>query len=215
MHWSDYTRFGIALFALMNPFTKIPYTLSVSAASGARAVWLMAASCTATMLAMLLTMHFIGEAVLISLGTSLASFQIAGGLIILLSGLAMMSGDSSSVPTSSRGTGAENNDLYFLKLGVSPLGIPMLAGAASITKVIIETHPGFGIEADLYLTLMIMIVCAISGGIIASSALLMRLLGLGFFSIMSRIAGLVIVAVAVEVMSKGILAHVRNAMGVS
>lgn len=205
MHWSDYTRFGIALFALLNPITKIPYALSASAGGGSRAVTTMALSCTVTMTVVLLVMHVSGEAILLALGTSLASFQIGGGLIILLSGLSMLR----SEPVRPVHEKAPNMDpLHYVRLGVSPLGIPMLAGAGAMTKVIIETHPEFGIQAEIELSLMIVLVCIISGVLIAASSLLVRVLGAPFFSIFSRIAGLVIVAVAVEVMARGVHAHV-------
>jgi multiple antibiotic resistance protein len=210
MHWSDYTRFGIALFALISPVLAIPYTLSVSAGGGPRAVTLIALSATVTMTVTLLVMHFLGEVILLTLGTSLASFQIGGGLIILLSGLSMLSGEAVKTVQEE----ARNLDpLHYVKLGVSPLGIPMLAGAGAITKVIIETHPEFGIEAEIELALMIVLVCVVSGALIAASSLLVRVLGPSFFSIFSRIAGLIIVAVAVEVMARGFYTHVGLMMG--
>jgi small neutral amino acid transporter SnatA (MarC family) len=51
--------------------------------------------------------------------------------------------------------------------------------------------------------MVIVLVCALSGMLIAASSLLVRILGVPFFSIFTRIAGLVIVAVAVEVMARG------------
>ncbi len=210
MHWSDYTRFGIALFALLNPITKIPYALSAAAGGGTRAVMTMALSCTVTMMAILLLMHFVGESILLTLGTSLASFQIGGGLIILLSGLSMLSDEPPKAVPMDAG---RMDSLHYVKLGVSPLGMPMLAGAGAITKVVIETHPGFGIEADIELSLIILLVCGMSGALIATSSVLVAILGAAFFSILSRIAGLVIVAVAVEVMSRGVNTHVSALLG--
>jgi multiple antibiotic resistance protein len=84
----------------------------------------------------------------------------------------------------------------------------MLAGAGAITKVIIETHPEFGIEAEIGVSFVIVLVCSLSGILIAASSLLVGILGASFFSIFSRIAGLVIVAVAVEVMARGLHTHV-------
>lgn len=210
MHWSDYTRFAIALFALLNPITKIPYALSAAAGGGTRAVMTMALSCTVTMMAILLLMHFVGESILLTLGTSLASFQIGGGLIILLSGLSMLSDEPPKAVPMDAG---RMDSLYYVKLGVSPLGMPMLAGAGAITKVVIETHPGFGIEADIELSLIILLVCGMSGALIATSSVLVAILGAAFFSILSRIAGLVIVAVAVEVMSRGVNTHASALLG--
>jgi small neutral amino acid transporter SnatA (MarC family) len=61
--------------------------------------------------------------------------------------------------------------------------------------------------------MVIVAVCMLCGVIIASSAVLMRLLGPAFFAILGRLAGLVIVAVGVEVMSRGVMAHARNFAG--
>ncbi len=210
-HWLEFTRFGIGLFALLSPFTALPYVLSVSSRFGSRAVLTMAGAATATMILVLSTMHLVGEAVLITLGTSLPSFQIGGGLIILLSGLAML-GDPPASGASAANAG-QTDMAQFIKLGVAPLGIPMLAGAGAITKVVIETHPEYGLSSDVHITGIIVVVCLMAGAIVASSSVLVRLLGAAFFSVMSRLAGLVIVAVAVEIMAKGILTHARNMAG--
>lgn len=207
MDWSDYTRFGITLFALINPFTKIPYCVSVAAGGGSRAILAMAATSTATMIGLLMVMHLAGEAILSALGTSLASFQIGGGLVILLSGLSMLNPGAKPATEAAQSAGIDL--LHYARLGVAPLGIPMLAGAGSIAKVTTETHPGFGIADDLHISLMIVLVCLSAGAIIASCTVLMRVFGPVVFSILSRLAGLVVVSVAIEVMSHGVASHIR------
>ena len=47
------------------------------------------------------------------------------------------------------------------------------------------------------------------GAIVAASSVLMRILGPAFFSVLTRLSGLVIVAVAVAVMSMGVFAHIK------
>jgi len=56
-------------------------------------------------------------------------------------------------------------------------------------------------------------VCLLCGAIVAASSVLMRILGPAFFSILTRLSGLIIVAVAVEVMTMGITAHVKAFSG--
>ena len=209
--WPEYTRFGIGLFALINPFTALPYVLTVSSNFGSKAVLTMAVAATATMMAVLLTMNFIGEAVLVTLGTSLPSFQIGGGLIILLSGLSMLSDQQASGSASV--SDSQIDMAHFIKLGIAPLGIPMLAGAGAITKVIIQTHPEYSATSDIEIAAIIVADCSIAGVILASSSILVKLLGVAFFSVMSRVAGLVIVAIAVEIIVRGIFAHVKNFAG--
>jgi len=205
---ADLTQFGIGLFALLNPFVTLPYVLAVSSAGGSRAILTLAAASTATALAVLLGMHLVGEMVLVGLGTSLASFQVAGGLVMLLSGLAMMQDDAAAPQAPGGGTGQAI--MPYVRLGVAPLGTPMLAGAGSISKVILETHPGYGIEHEEYIVWIIVAVCLLSGAIIAATAPITRLVGRGFFSVMSRLSGLIIIAIAIEIMSKGIFAHTRQ-----
>jgi multiple antibiotic resistance protein len=205
--WTDLTRFGIGLFALLNPFTKLPLVLGVAAGAGTRGVLTIALSATVTMISVLLAMHFMGEAALHTLGTTLPSFQIGGGLVILLTGLSTV-----SPPNPQAASGAatpRGGSLDAIKFGVTPLGIPMLAGAGAITKVILETQPHYGIDDALLLAAVIVLVSLVSGSIIAMSALLLRLLGVSFFAVMSRLAGLVTVAVGIEIMSRGVMAHVR------
>jgi multiple antibiotic resistance protein len=207
-HWSEYTRFAIGLFALLNPFTKLSYVLSVASRIGGKAIMLLALSATGTMLVVLLTMHFVGESFLLVFGTSLPSFQIGGGLIILLSGLSMLS-EADEDGSSGVNLVRRHDASHFIKLGVAPLGIPMLAGAGAITKVVIETHPGYGIDSEISITAIIIADCLLAGVILASSAVLIRVLGTAFLSVISRIAGIIIVAIAVEVMVKGVTAHIR------
>ena len=172
----------------------------------------MAAAATATTILVLVVMHLAGEAILATLGTSLPSFQIGGGLVILLSGLALLSdqqvGDPAPTPADGRADLAR-----FVRLGVTPLGIPMLAGAGAITKVVIETHPEYGVDSDVHITGIIVGVCLLAGAVVASSSVLTRLLGPSFLAVLSRVAGLVIVAVGVELMVQGVSAHARNFVG--
>jgi len=209
-HWSDYTNFTIALFALLNPFTKIPFVLANSN-QDEKAVRIFAVGSTATILAVLALSHFIGVAALQVLGTSLPSFQIGGGIVVLLTGVHMLFGATGDRKVEASAAGEGGSD--YLGMAVSPLGIPMLAGPGAITKVIIDTHPGTGIDNDLHSVVLIAACALASGVVLAASSVLMRVLGNGFFLIMGRIAGLIIVAVAVEMIARGVSAHVHLFMG--
>lgn len=196
----------VSLFALLNPFTKIPYVL-VNANKNEKAVLIFTVVSTLTIILVLSFSHFIGVAALQVLGTSLPSFQIGGGIVVLLTGINMLFGASKENKITA--SNEANNSMDYVGLAVSPLGIPMLAGAGTITKVIIDTHPGTGVDNDLHSIALIIVVATASGLVLATSSALMRLLGNGFFSIMGRIAGLIIVAVAVEMVAKGVSAHVH------
>lgn len=206
VHWSDYTSFAIALFALINPFTKIPFIIA-SSRNNERAVMNMALASTITIICVLFVAHFIGVAALQVLGTTLPSFQIGGGVVVLLTGLTMLFGQNND---------SKNSDIKqiddqknYFGLAVSPLGIPMLAGPGVITKVILDSHPGTGIENDIHSVIVIAVVAAVCGVVVASSLLLMRALGKSFFTVMGRISGLIIAAVGIEMIVRGVYSHIQ------
>mgnify|MGYP003753999303 CR=1 FL=1 len=88
--WSDYSEFGIGLFAIMAPFATIPLLLSETAGFTAAQRRLAILTEIVAACIMLSLMVVLGEWLIVSLGTTIASFQIAGGLVIGLVGLSMM-----------------------------------------------------------------------------------------------------------------------------
>ena len=206
VHWSEYTSFAIAIFALINPFTKIPFII-VSSQNNQRAVLNIAFASTFTIIAVLFVAHYIGTAFLQVLGTTLPSFQIGGGIVVILTGLNMLFGKINAAEAHEDEQSVDAS--HYVGLAVSPLGIPMLAGPGVITKVIINSHAGTGIENDLHSLVTIAIVALACGLVVAGSLLLMRVLGKGFFTVMGRISGLIIAAVGVEMIVRGIYSHIQ------
>jgi multiple antibiotic resistance protein len=71
------------------------------------------------------------------MGTSLASFRVGGGIVLLLMALAMLRAQADAVRTSpAEAVAAEEKQ----SVAVVPLGLPLLAGPGSISTVIIEMH---------------------------------------------------------------------------
>lgn len=209
MDWTEYTRFGIGLFALLFPFTKVPLLISLI---GDKKNHVQAAALAAglTVTGALLAAQYFGEVVLTSLGTSLASFQIGGGLVILLSGLTMVRSDArAALAVPADGAAAIG---YSIQVGVAPIGMPALAGAGSITKVILETHDHYGIEDEGAISLMILLNAAACAVILASAPFLCRVIGQSGIKIMERLFGLIALAVGVEIMTKGVFTHAVTLM---
>lgn len=207
MHWSEYTRFFISLFALMAPFFQVPFMLSLAEGADRATIAHTAMVASITALAILLIAHYAGEFILESLGTSLASFQIGGGLILLLTGLSLVQGrplEAKANPTSEPGPSLP------LRIGVTPLGTPAIAGAGAITAVILETHEEHGLLDDIMVTLIIVINALIVWGILASAPAIGAFLGRNGLLVLQRIVGLLVVAIAVEIAASGFAAHLTR-----
>ncbi|HEY7764372.1 MAG TPA: MarC family protein [Aestuariivirgaceae bacterium] len=204
MHWSEYTRFSISLFVLVAPFLHVPLMLSLVGDTNRQLILQTATVATLTALAILLAAHFFGELLLTALGASLPSFQIGGGLIVLLIGLSLVQG---KLDTESRQAAEGNDSPLPFRVGVTPLGTPALAGAASITAVILETHEEHGLRDDMAIALIILLNAVAVWAVLACAPAVGRFLGRNGLLVLQRVFGIVIVAIGVEIMMAGFGSH--------
>ena len=98
-HWTEYSRFLTALLVIMNPFAAVPIFLSLAREYTQDERNKIAFTAPVTVLSVLIVVAFSGEAILTGMGTSLASFRVGGGIVLLLMALAMLTGQPGTVRT--------------------------------------------------------------------------------------------------------------------
>lgn len=196
--FSEYTQFFIAMLAIVDPVTILPVYLHLvrhfteeEKAQAARK-----ASLTTT-IALVVTV-FIGQLILDFFGISIGSFQIAGGLLLLIVALQLMKHDD-PLP-------AEDNKDKSLSASqvVVPLAIPLLAGPGAFSTVIV-----FSFRNDSFIHLLILSGCLLVLGGIVWFALRMANRFMHFLSplaisIVNKIMGLIMAAIAVEFIANGV-----------
>ena len=147
-----------------------------------------------------------GETLLKLLGISIGSFQLAGGILVFLISLNMMNGDGNPVKPDQ-----ENFDVEYDKYAapstasaVVPLAIPMMIGPGGISTVIIYSSQISGIlrvSAVLIAGLLISLFCYLA---LMAAGRISRLLGDTGLNIMSRIMGMLLAAVSIEIIVSGL-----------
>lgn len=200
-YWSEYTRFFTALFVILDPFAAIPIFLSLthhySNHERHRAVNMSAI----TVLIVLMASALFGDAILTGLGTSLPSFRVGGGIVLLIMALAMLRSDTSKILT------AQDKTLVTdirENIAVVPIAIPLLAGPGSISTVIIQVHrPGPDFHL-LWVLLVICLMCLSLWLILRLATPIGRALGPIGLNILNRLFGLILCAIAVEIMANGL-----------
>jgi multiple antibiotic resistance protein len=152
-------------------------------------------------LAVLIGASLMGEAVLQAMGTSLPSFRVGGGIVLLLMALAMLRAQSDAVRTTpaEEAEAADRN-----AIAVVPLAIPLMAGPGAISTVIIEMHRS---DVQHHGLLVILSICAVCLGlwlVLRMASSIGRLLGQIGLNIITRLFGLILAAIAVEIMANGL-----------
>jgi multiple antibiotic resistance protein len=192
----------ITLLAIVNPLAIVPffihYTQDFSRAQRKHTIW-MASFSTFVVIA---TCALMGLDILKFFGISLASFQVGGGLLLLTAALAMLNAQPAEAKTNEEEL---NIAAARASIAVVPLTIPLLTGPASMSTVVI-----YAAKATTFWQLATLVgygvVIAVATFICFSLANpIARFLGKTGINVMTRLMGLILAALAVEVMSDGLI----------
>ena len=196
----------LTLLTIVNPLAAVPffihYTQDFTPAQRARTIFIS----SLTVFVVIAISALAGLQVLDFFGISLASFQVGGGMLLLTSALSMLNAqpaESRSNPEEMQET-AERSAAR-ASIAVVPLAIPLLTGPATMSTVVIYadkakqfpqllTLVGYG-----FLIALATYVCFHAAQPIA------RVLGKTGINVMTRLMGLILAALAVEVMSEGLV----------
>lgn len=200
-HWTEYSRFFIALFVIIDPFAAVPIFLVLSR-DYTRAEKRRVANITAvTVLAVLVAAALTGETLLQTMGTSLASFRVGGGIVLLIMALAMLRAQTDTTRTTpAEEAEAEDRNA----IAVVPLAIPLLAGPGSISNVIIQMHRSDLELHGLFVIAIIALVCILLWLVLRAAVAIGKFLGQTGLNIINRLFGLILAAIAIEIMANGL-----------
>jgi multiple antibiotic resistance protein len=199
--WSEYSRFVISLFAILTPFAAIPIYLGLTEGRSEAYRARTADSAALTVLCVLGFSAVAGDVVLRILGTSLDSFRVGGGLVLLLMAISMLSAQVSRVQqTPSERDEAERREA----VGVVPLGLPLLAGPGAISSVIIQMQRHDPWPHAALVLASIALVCLLLWAALRMAGPIGARLGRTGLNILNRLFGLLLAAVAVEIIATGL-----------
>jgi multiple antibiotic resistance protein len=195
----------ITLLAIVNPPAIIPffiyYTQGFSSAQRRHTV--VVASITAFLV--IAASALLGIRILEFFSISLASFQVGGGMLLLTSALNMLNAKPAEAKTSSNDmeAGAEKAAMGN-SIAVVPLTIPLLTGPATMSTVVIyadRAHDALELAQLVGYGVVIALVTAVSFALAHPIA---RVLGQTGINVLTRLMGLILAALAVEVMAEGL-----------
>jgi multiple antibiotic resistance protein len=134
-------------------------------------------------------------------GITIGAFKIAGGLLLGLNALDMVQARRSQ----QRETPAEKAEgIQKEDIGIMPLGVPMLAGPGAISTVMVLALGSNGplVTAAVYVS--IILTALISFYVLAAASIVERRLGQTGMRILTRLMGLVLLAIAVQFVIDGV-----------
>ncbi len=200
MTLQEYFRFTVTLLAVLDPFLAVPIFLGVTAGRSLQSRRALANAVTITVFAVLAGAAIFGEGLLKLIGASLPAFQVGGGMVLLLMALAMLNAEVGKM----RQTRDEAEELESgERFGVVPLAVPLLAGPGAIGTTIIAAQAG-GVGHIGMLLLCIGLVALIGWIVLRLADSVGSRMGTTGLNIATRLLGLLLAAIAIEMMATGL-----------
>lgn len=183
----------VTLFVIMDPPGTVPIFLGLTGGMPARARNRAAWQAVAVAFGVIVVFAVAGEQILRYLNIELAALQGAGGLLLLLVALELLT-DRQDEPTSQ----ATSN------VALVPLGTPLLAGPGAIVATILFVRSARGPLDYIAIGAAILAIHLVIYGFMRFSSLIVRVLRPGGIEVVTRIAGLLLAAIAVQLVADSV-----------
>lgn len=199
-----------ALFSVVNPLGSMPLFVAMTQNADKKHRNSQALRASIYMAAILIVFFLAGTYILNFFGITLDGLRIAGGLIIVKSGLDLLNskiGRSRGVNREVTEEAIEREDISF-----SPLAMPMLAGPGSIALLIGQATE---LEFNLYnygmIISAILLVAAVTYLILRAAPGLVIRMGKSGISALSRMIGFIVLAIGVQFIANGVTPMLKMA----
>lgn len=202
INFAIYLQFFIGLFAIVNPFGSLPIFFSMTAHQyeGERNHTSLVTAVSIGII-LLVSLYF-GNLILNAFSISLSSFRVAGGILIVSIAMTMISG---KLGEHKQNKEEKNEDIKeYENIGVVPLAMPIMAGPGAIGSTIVWGTRYNSWEDYLGFSLAIIIFALICYILFRYSAPLVKKLGKTGSNVVTRIMGLILMALGIEIIVAGL-----------
>jgi multiple antibiotic resistance protein len=193
--------FTTAMFTILNPIGNVAIFSGLVSDRSATARRSIAIRSSIAVAVILVATVWVGEIVLKFFGVEIPSLQVAGGLMIASIALSMLHSKQSAMHDTKE---TDEPPAPEQDIAVVPLAMPMIAGPGAMVTVIVNTHQYTGIAANLEMSA----VCAGWAAVICvgflSAGPITRALGAKGMDIVTKLMGVVLLAIAASMFAAGV-----------
>jgi multiple antibiotic resistance protein len=193
----------MGFFAMLNPIGNIPVFLGMVQQFDKKTQNKVALRATITAFTIIAIFCVFGHIIFRIFGITVPAFQIAGGIIVFIIGFQMLNAKESPIHAQST---EEKEQMMKIAhdMAITPLGIPLLAGPGTIS-----TAMNFvGVEKSMTNVILVIVIfgimCFITYLLFISSRVIANKINPSMLKVVSRIMGLILAVIAVQMMINGI-----------
>lgn len=196
------TKFIVAMVVMMNPLGSLSIFLQLTHHHAPHHKRRTAVVCGFSMIIIMLVTLWFGRPLLDILGISLPSFRFAGGIILLLTGLAMLQSHESGL----RHTAEDDADASKREsIAVVPMALPIIIGPGVISTIIIKVEDFPGVMTKLWFSGICCTLAIIMGILLYYAVPISEAVGTSVIRVITRIMGIIVMSLAVGLLAGGLI----------
>jgi multiple antibiotic resistance protein len=200
-HTKLFTEVFVTLLVIMDPVGTIPMFLALTSGRSSKARRRLAWQAVLVAMGVITTFALFGQQILNYLGITVAALQGAGGLLLVLVALELLTGKQEQ----------RAEDAPTTNVALVPLGTPLLAGPGAIVATIVFVRRGDGVGDGLAIAAGIIAVHIVLYLALRFANVILRVIREGGVLLVTRISGLLLSAIAVQLIANSALAFARQA----
>jgi multiple antibiotic resistance protein len=189
----------VTLLVIVDPPGMIPVFLALTSALPARERIRAGTQAVALALGVIVVFAVAGQTLLDYLHVELPALQGAGGLLLVLVALQLLTGQTDKPQEQGRTS----------NVALVPIGTPLLAGPGAIVATMLFVRRANGILDHVVIGLGILAVMVTVWLVLRFSNVIVKLLRPGGIEVLTRIAGLLLAAIAVQLIADAVGAFVK------
>jgi multiple antibiotic resistance protein len=194
----------IALLAIVNPIGVVPFfiafTQNFTRVQRARTISISSFAA----FVVIAVSAIAGLKIIEFFGISIASFQVGGGLLLLISSLQMLNAQPAEAKPADVDEGNQKVDAG-ASIAIVPLTIPLLTGPATISTMVIYAEKTRHLWEHAVLVGYGVVIGLATYATFSASGRIAKVLGRTGINVMTRLMGLILAAMAVELLADGLL----------
>lgn len=199
-----------SLLSIVNPVSAAPIYLAMTEGLTASDRRRVLRGAVVTALVVLLLFALLGSVIFRVFGITIDAFRIAGGFIFFGIGMDMLQAKRSRGKTTEE---EEAEAAGRTNVGITPLGVPMIAGPGAITTVmVLMTRAGTGARVAVVLGTVVAVL-VVTWIVLAGAPRLLGFFGRTGLNVMTRLMGLLVMVVGTQLVIDGLRVVVTELRG--
>ena len=196
-----FTEVFVTLLVIIDPPGTVPVFLGLTRGRSVRARHRLAWQAALVAFGVIVAFALFGQTILHYLGVGLPALEGAGGLLLLLVSLELLTGKANEPTSEER---AKTNVAFV------PLGTPLLAGPGAIVATMLYVRQVHNVGDFVALALAIVAVFIVIWLAMRFSTVIQRVLTDNGVELLTRIGGLLLSAIAVQLVATAVLAFAHQ-----